>query len=289
MPSGDEVRKRSVLGNAGASIMAQAAPPKKADPLDGQALQDPLSGGLPEHLQRPVTPQTAASADAFAGATFQGFENFKQWATPEFLGGPKKESRLRGQQLSPLVADFRSGLKQEVPGYGTAVAASDRLNNVSDGLTAASVGASLTGFGAAAAPALGIASSGAKLGSGFAELEAASSLDQRPASPTGRGVAQQGLHEVSGGKKVVKGAAGLTGLPGASAVAGLAFDKLGGDDARQANQVALVEGARQAEVIAHGRRKGQVQGQPPSAAPPAVEGPASGSAPAAGRRAKRAD
>jgi hypothetical protein len=219
------------------------------------------SAMTPDYLARPVTPHTAASAAGYADASSSSVETFKQWATPQVFGGPSKASRRRGKELAEPLKEFRKEELGQVPGYGKAVGARDGLSALSTGLGVASTGAGLSGVGAAAAPALSIASNGARIGAGAAELGAGAALSQRPDSPTGRGRAQQRLHVNDGQRNVYAGTAGLTGLPGASTAAGVAYDRMGGASAKEADQVALVEGVRQAEVIKHGRRAGKVRGE----------------------------
>jgi hypothetical protein len=272
-------RKGNALQTAGAAMVSRdrGAGRRRHDPLDAHGLQDqgvsdPLGWDLEgqgggdaldaqvatsAHLARPVTPHTAASAMGFADASSSRVENFKQWATPQRLGGPSKASRRAGKEFAPGINDFRTGLKEEVPGYGTAITTRDGFSAASTALGVASTGAAASGFGAPAAPALAMASSGAKIAAGGAELGAGAALSQRPPSPTGRGMAQQGLHFNDGTRKVVTGTAAFAPVPGAGTAAGLAYDHVGGGAAAKTrDQVNLVEGVRQ-DQIKHGRRAGK--------------------------------
>lgn len=216
-------------------------------------------------LHRPVRPQTAEMAIDIGGSSFPTLTWLKHKVDPR----KDSDSLRRADELAPHVRAFNDDLKDSVSGYRAAQATSGTLDAVSKGLTLASVVSSATGFAAPAGAAFGIASGAATMASGAADHAAATTLRDRPKSPTRRGDHQRVLLGLQGDRKLVSGAASLTGLPGAGFVAGQVHDATTAGT-REHHAVGLVEGVRKQAVASHGRRAAEAA----NAAAAAASGPA---------------
>jgi len=195
------------------------------------------------NLQRPARPGTAHMAVKMADSSFPRLVNFAQAARPQVLGGPSTESRQRAKAIYPAIREFHTKVKDELPGYSAAMSTSEKAHTAAVGFSAASAGAAASGYAAPAAIPLGIAAGVAEVGSGTAKLVAAHELNQRPASPTQRGTHLANLHIEAGGRQIATGTAGMTGVPGAGLVAGLAYEKVS-SSARQKAEMGLVHGVQ---------------------------------------------
>jgi hypothetical protein len=206
----------------------------------------PIHG--PSRQARPTTARAATHANNMAQSSFPALTNFSAWARPQFLGGIPSESRQTGNDIAPQIAQYDQEIREEEPEYDQHMNKRTALSNVSDTASVASTAMSLSGAAAVAAPIVSTLGNVARIEAGRQGLEASEVLAQRPTSPTRRAHHLSELNAQEGVRDVATGTAGLTQLPGASAITGLAMDHMM-EEQRSQNMIGYVDGVRRANEI----------------------------------------
>jgi hypothetical protein len=203
----------------------------------------PIHG--PSRQARPTTARAATHANNMAQSSFPVLTNFSAWARPQFLGGIPSESRQTGIDIAPQIAQYNQEIREEEPEYDHHMNSRTALSAVSNTASVASTAMSLSAAAAVAAPIVSTVGNVARIEAGRQGLEASKVLAQRPTSPTRRAHHLSKLKAQEGVRDVATGTAGLTQLPGASAITGFEMDRLM-KERRTQNTIGFVDGVRRA-------------------------------------------